>query len=293
MRRRFTGRFKNKVAIVGAVAFMTVTAAVVGTNILSSNNSKEDNANLVDLNELPDSAQNTVQETKVNTVAEDNVQANNYSSGEFGMDNVMDATDEYLAENNSDQLSKIAVNEKESEEKESEKKELETSEEEKEEDSDTNESKVKETAATPAAAITANFQPENKMVWPVSGNVLINYSMDSTVYFATLNQYKYNSALIIQGDVNTKVVSAADGVVEEIYTDEETGVSMKIDLGNSYKAIYGQLKGITVNKGDTISKGSVIGYVSDPTKYYCVEGSNLYFKVTKNDAPVNPLDFLE
>ena len=30
------------------------------------------------------------------------------------------------------------------------------------------------------------------MIWPVSGTVLMNYSMDKTVYFATLDQYKYN-----------------------------------------------------------------------------------------------------
>ena len=33
----------------------------------------------------------------------------------------------------------------------------------------------------------------------VSGTVLMNYSMDKTVYFATLDQYKYNPALVISG----------------------------------------------------------------------------------------------
>lgn len=283
MKRKFTEKFKNKVAIVGAIAFMAVAAAVVGTNMISSNHTAKDNSNLVDLNELPDSTNDATQDNKVNTVADENVQANHYNSEEFGMDNVMDATDEVKeTTDETAQLNKSAVNE--NEEKKDEKNE---------EKDTTKENEVKETNAPVASTKAVNFQPENKMTWPISGNVLINYSMDSTVYFATLNQYKYNPALIIQGDVNSKVLSAADGVVEDVYTDEETGISMKVDLGNGYEAIYGQLKEAAVKKGDTISKGSIIGYISEPTKYYSIEGSNLYFKVMKDDTPVNPLDFLE
>lgn len=277
MRRKITEKFKNRVAIVGAVAFMAVAAAVVGTNILSSNTTKDDNSNLVDLNELPDNVAQTQDDTKVNTSAADNIKADNYSSEQFGMDNVMDATDEVKdAAQEAEDESKLAINDTVSQEKE-----------------DNANDKSEETATKSTSTTALNFQPENKMTWPISGNVLINYSMDSTVYFATLNQYKYNSALIIQGDVNSKVVAAADGLVEEIYTDEETGISMKVDLGNGYKAVYGQLKEITVKKGDSITKGNVIGYVSEPTKYYSIEGSNLFFKVTKDDTPVNPLNFLE
>lgn len=276
MKRKFTEKLKNKAAIVGAVAFMAVAAAVVGTNLLSSNTTKDDNSNLVDLNELPDSAKETEEDSKVNTSSAENIQADNYSSDQFGMDNVMDATDEYKeTEEEIDAANQVAVNDTATEE------------------TDSQETQVQETTTQSTSTTALNFQSESKMSWPIAGNVLINYNMDSTVYFATLNQYKYNSALIIQGDINSKVVSAADGLVEEIYTDEETGISMKVDLGNGYKAIYGQLKEITVKQGETVSKGSVIGYISEPTKYYSIEGSNLYFKVMKDDTPVNPLNFLE
>lgn len=281
MRKKFTGVLKSKVAIVGAIACMAIATVIVGTSMFSSDNTKDNNANLVDLNELPDSANAETQspeETTVDVVADENIQADNFSSKDFGMDNVMDATDEYKEED-STQLDKVAVND--------------TNAEEVAEDTNTDESEEKQTTVSKAAVQTPNFLEESKMAWPVSGNVLINYSMDSTVYFATLNQYKYNSALIIQGDVNTKVNAAADGLVTEVYTDEETGITMKVDLGNGYTAIYGQLKETTVKQGDSIAKGAVIGYISEPTKYYSVEGSNLYFKVMKDDEPVNPMNFLE
>lgn len=33
------------------------------------------------------------------------------------------------------------------------------------------------------------------LLWPAAGTILIDYSMDGSVYFPTLNQYKYNPAL--------------------------------------------------------------------------------------------------
>ena len=32
--------------------------------------------------------------------------------------------------------------------------------------------------------------------------------------------------------------------------------------------------------------------MSEPSKYYCEEGSNLYFKLTKDGTPVDPFLFL-
>ena len=56
---------------------------------------------------------------------------------------------------------------------------------------------------------------------------------------------------------------------------------------------YGQLKDIMVLQGDVVNEGDVIGKVAAPTKYYSVEGPNVYFKMTKDDRPVNPLGNLE
>ena len=54
-----------------------------------------------------------------------------------------------------------------------------------------------------------HFAAEDGILWPMEGNVILDYSMDSTVYFATLDQYKYNPAVIIAGDVNSKVYAVA------------------------------------------------------------------------------------
>ena len=62
-----------------------------------------------------------------------------------------------------------------------------------------------------------------------------------------------------------------------------------MDLGNGYELTYGQLENITVSEGSYVSVGDGIGTVAAPTKYYSVEGTNVYFKLTKDGEPVNPM----
>ena len=51
--------------------------------------------------------------------------------------------------------------------------------------------------------------------------------------------------------------------------------------GDGYRAIYGQLKEPNFAVGDYVESGHVLGYVAEPTKYYSMEGSNLYFALQK------------
>lgn len=139
---------------------------------------------------------------------------------------------------------------------------------------------------------TPNFTESSQLLWPVNGNVLMSYSMDKSVYFSTLDQYKYNPALVISGTLNDNVIAAAPGIVKSIDTMRETGTTVTVDMGNGYECLYGQLKDVQVKTGDYVNAKDVIGYVSEPTKYYSVEGCNLYFEMRKDGQPVNPMDYM-
>jgi len=150
---------------------------------------------------------------------------------------------------------------------------------------------VQETASDAAKALS--FQERDNLGWPVAGNVLINYSMDKTVYFPTLQQYKYSPAIVISAAEGENITASADGKVVSVFDDAEIGRGVTVDIGNGYELTYGQLKDIMVLQGDIISSGDVIGKVAAPTKYYSVEGPNVYFKLAKDGVPVNPLSNLE
>ena len=136
---------------------------------------------------------------------------------------------------------------------------------------------------------TLDFQEEDGLVWPIVGDVLINYSMDQTIYFPTLQQYKYNPAIVIAANQGESITAAADGRVTSVGYDPTIGNTVVMDLGNGYELTYGQLENITVSEGSYVSVGDGIGTVASPTKYYSVEGTNVYFKLTKDGEPVNPM----
>ncbi|MBQ3666127.1 MAG: M23 family metallopeptidase [Lachnospiraceae bacterium] len=145
-----------------------------------------------------------------------------------------------------------------------------------------------------AAAVSEySFGRTNSVKWPVQGNVILDYSMDSTIYFPTLNSYKCNPAIVIQSENGTNVIAGVDGVVEEVSTNEEIGNYVVVGVGDGYEITYGQLKDIAVETGDRVSKDTSLGMVGEPTSYYKNEGDNIYFEIKKDGKPCDPLDFLE
>lgn len=137
-----------------------------------------------------------------------------------------------------------------------------------------------------------NFDVSSILVWPVEGNILIDYDMENTVYFATLDLYKCSDAVCIQSEVGTPVYAGYAGVIEEIAYNTEIGNNVTVSMGNGYMLTYGQLKDVQIDKGDVIEEGDLIGYIGNPSKYYTVEGANLYMKMTHDGTPVDPLDYL-
>lgn len=141
--------------------------------------------------------------------------------------------------------------------------------------------------------ISTGYKAEDSMTWPVEGEIVLGYSMDTTTYFPTLEEYKCNPAILIQSEAGTDVTASYKGTVLDIYEDAQLGTVVETSLGNGYEAFYGQLENVNVSVGDTVEEGQVIGAVASPTRYFSVEGSHLNFKLTKDGEPVDPLDYLD
>lgn len=133
------------------------------------------------------------------------------------------------------------------------------------------------------------FSDSDTLIWPIVGNILVNYSMDKTVYFPTLQQYRYNPAIIIQANEGDLITSASAGKVKSVFNDPKIGNAVVMELGGGYEATYGQLTNILVSEGSYVAAGDIIAEVAAPTKYFSVEGTNVYFKLTKDGEPVNPM----
>ena len=97
---------------------------------------------------------------------------------------------------------------------------------------------------------------------------------------------------MISAAEGSEVLAAANGMVESVREDAETGTTVTLDMGNGYRASYGQLENVLVQEGQTVGQSTILGYVAQPTKYYSVEGTNLYFAMSKDGTPIDPITYL-
>ena len=160
------------------------------------------------------------------------------------------------------------------------------------EDSMTDQEKVTDVSASALSAPKLSFSEDTLMEWPVHGTILLDYNMDQTVYFPTLDQYKLSPAIAVQAVEGAPVTAAADGTVYSIEEDTQTGTTLTMELGSGYQAVYGQLKDVPFQAEEYVSAGSILGYISEPTKYYTKEGANLYFALSKDGVSLDPMQYL-
>lgn len=300
------GAGKERAIMLAASVFVLGALTLTGVYVKESNTEKNDDGYSVDLSSL-EKNDNTVQEQAEGTPEEnDNSLSVQNPNAEYELD--LEAVLEEGELENTDVAKKAEdkKDEKDSkDDKESTKKDEETPETnadsqtqntENEGQKEINEASAQNAEKSTSVSTTTwkalEFTEESGLVWPTVGEILINYSMDRTVYFPTLAQYKYNPAIVIAAAEGKTIVAAADAQIVEIFTDSEIGNAVRMDLGNGYELVYGQLADVQVSKGAYVSAGDVIGTVGAPTKYYSVEGSNLYVKLSKDGVPINPLTLL-
>lgn len=279
--------FKSKgyyvLLFVGIIAIAAV--ALIGSNL--SSNQEDEGENFVDLNE-PDNSM----------VAEDdnNLQANDNDTSDQ-LANITEASPEpdYTPESDTahnDRLLEFDVYTQEEENGIDIVEVDETAAAAIEEDIEEEPKAVETAGATVKNTSPLSFDVETGLLWPVDGDVIMNYSMDHVTYYATLMQFKVNPAIVIAAEVGTEVKVATTGIITDIFDDTVTGLTVTMDIGDGYSLLYGQLANVTHKIGDKLSEGDILGVINTPTKYYTIEGSNLYFMVKENEETVNPLLYL-
>ena len=138
-----------------------------------------------------------------------------------------------------------------------------------------------------------NFGSDKTLSWPVSGEVILPFSMETTVYYKTLDQYRTNPGMLIAAGNGSTVKNAYLGKVVKVTSDNTYGNLVTIYLGNDYSIVYGQLDTIYVKEGDYVKAGESVGTIGKPTDSFEEEGSHLFFKMLKGDEPVDPMEFME
>lgn len=279
-------------------AFVLAALTMTGIYMKSRNVDSEDNGYTIDFTAMEDSADNKYQEIAQNTetdlesvpeVLEDDLDYTPMEVGS-GLVEIPGLTDDLTEELETPPTEQLL---NETDTSLLEKPDAEPMEAPEEEPEETPEETENEEAVSQDVIMdrTLHFSETDGLIKPVNGNTVIPYSMDGSTYFATLDQYKYNPALMIGAEEGAVVSACAEGRVVNIFENEEIGHAVTMDLGDGYMITYGQLSGINVALNSYVDPGEAIASVAAPTKYYTREGSNLYLLLTKDGVPVDPESF--
>ena len=124
---------------------------------------------------------------------------------------------------------------------------------------------------------------------PMNGEILKIYSSDSVIYSKTLDLWKTHDGIDIRGDTGQNVVSIEKGKIEKIYEDAFLGYTVVIDHGQGYKSSYSNLsENIPVVKGQIVSKGEIIGQISNSSIGEIKDDTHLHFMLIKDGQIVDP-----
>lgn len=124
---------------------------------------------------------------------------------------------------------------------------------------------------------------------PLNGQVQKPYSIDKVIYSKTLELWKTHDGIDISSQIGENVKSIEKGTVEKVYDDSFYGTTVVIDHGQGYKSSYSNLNSkVSVKEKQTVTKGQVIGKVSNTSIGEIKDEAHLHFTLFKDNNNVDP-----
>lgn len=141
---------------------------------------------------------------------------------------------------------------------------------------------------TPAATATASV-----FTWPVKGEVLRAWSVEALSYDETMGDWRTHDGVDIASAAGTQVMAPAGGTVSDLYTDDLMGTTVVILHADGVMSTCSNLASVpTVEIGDTVRTGDVIGSVGTSAIAESREAAHLHLSMTKDGVSVDPLAYL-
>jgi len=124
------------------------------------------------------------------------------------------------------------------------------------------------------------------MPWPLKGPVLMHFGMQRHPELGTM---VFRRGIEIEAQEGQQVRAVEGG--EAAYADWYKGYGKLVilDHGDGFYTLYGNLSHLSINKGDQVTKGQVIGLAGETGS---LKGPKLYFEIRKNGEAQDPLMWL-
>ncbi len=123
-------------------------------------------------------------------------------------------------------------------------------------------------------------------VWPVEGYIVSRYGYRNSPYSFTT---EFHEGIDIEAFPGTEIRSTAPGTVLDVRWDNNLGLTVAIKHKYGFVTSYSHCQRASVEKGQIVSKGEVIGYVGrtgKTTQYIC------YYQIKIGTEFVDPMPYL-
>jgi len=104
------------------------------------------------------------------------------------------------------------------------------------------------------------------------------------------NKLKFHTGIDLSAGIGTPVKAAMAGIVAKTGNSRIFGNYIIIRHNNSYYTFYANLSAVSINQGDHVMQGSIIGKVGITG---CSTAPHLHFGIFKDDKAVDPHVLLE
>ena len=133
------------------------------------------------------------------------------------------------------------------------------------------------------------FMPQ----YPISGEIIKEFSDGVLVYSETLKDYRVHNGVDIKAVILEKVTAAEDGVIESVRNDALMGITVVIDHQNGVKTVYANLSSMDmVSEGEIVKKGEVINGAGDTALIETGQETHIHFEMIVDGKYVNPRDYI-
>jgi murein DD-endopeptidase MepM/ murein hydrolase activator NlpD len=123
-------------------------------------------------------------------------------------------------------------------------------------------------------------------LWPIEGRITGSFGERIDPFSG---EGAFHRGIDISGDIGTRIIAPADGVVQFADIMNGYGRTVMIDHGNGISTLYGHLSGFAVSAGEEIHRGDTLGYVGQSGRS---TGPHLHYEVRIFNTPVNPHKYL-
>ena len=131
------------------------------------------------------------------------------------------------------------------------------------------------------------------VVEPLQGQTVAAFSVDKLLYDETMGDWRTHAGIDIAAQAGNHVRAASTGTVLAVRQDPLMGTTVVIDHGSGYHATYANLQARpTVEAGDSVTAGQVIGAVGTTAAAEAALGPHLHFSVEKDGDTVDPNRYL-